>query len=111
MSARLYSAMASIGRAILDVMREANGEALAAREIAKRVMSKVDMPASAQMAITSRVNSGLTYLKAQKRVAKAGNKLAARWTLGTNGAWHEISRLTATAALRRKNATESGLKL
>jgi len=70
-----------MGRLILDVLREANGEPLAGHEIAARVRAKANMPDATKMAVTSRVLSGLTYLKQQKRVVKAGHKLQARWTL------------------------------
>jgi hypothetical protein len=70
-----------LGRLILDALREANGTPMAAHQIAAVVREKSDMPESARLAITSRVNSGLTYLKQQGRVAKTGHKLAARWTL------------------------------
>src|SRR3982750_2526600 len=50
----------ALGRTILGVLREANGEPLAAHEIAARAMVKLDMPASAKMALTTRVRSNLT---------------------------------------------------
>ena len=71
-----------LGRVILGVLREAKGEPLAAHEIAARTMARLNQPASAKMAITSRVRANLTYLKGQKRaVIKIGDKLAARWAL------------------------------
>jgi hypothetical protein len=50
-----------IGRVILDVLREANGVPLAGNEIAARAIVKLNQPASAKMAMTSRVRSNLTY--------------------------------------------------
>jgi hypothetical protein len=70
-----------LGRVILDVLREAKGEPLAAAEIASRAIVRLNQPATAKMAMTSRVRSNLTYLKKQGKVAKVGDKLAARWTL------------------------------
>jgi hypothetical protein len=70
-----------LGRVILDVMREANGEPLAAHEIATRARVKLNMPENTKAALTTRVRSNLGYLKSQKRVAKTGHKLQARWTL------------------------------
>jgi hypothetical protein len=71
-----------LGRVILDVMREAHGEPLAAHVIAGRVMVKLDTPATAQMAITSRVNANLQYMRKSKgKVVRTGEKGTARWTL------------------------------
>jgi hypothetical protein len=72
-----------LGRSILDVLREADGVPLAGREIAARVMTKLNQPASAKMAMTSRVGSNLTYLKKQSKVVKVGDKQSARWALAT----------------------------
>src|SRR6185436_18970300 len=40
-----------LGRVILDVLREAKGETLAAHEIASRAMVKLNQPAAAKMAV------------------------------------------------------------
>jgi hypothetical protein len=74
-----------LGRVILDVLREAKGEPLAAHDISVRTMVKLSQPASAKMAITSRVRSNLTYLKKQLKVAKVGDKQSARWQLKFDG--------------------------
>jgi len=71
-----------LGRAILDVLREADGEPLAAHVIADRVRAKLGMPDITKMAITSRVRGNLTYLKGQKGfVTKSGQGKNARWAL------------------------------
>ena len=70
-----------LGCVILDVLREAKGVPLAGQEIAGQVRARLNQPATAKMAVTSRVRANLTYLKKQGRVAKAGDKQSARWAL------------------------------
>jgi hypothetical protein len=71
-----------LGRAILSVMRESDGEPLAAFEIADRVRTRLGVPDDAKMAVTSRVRSNLTYLhRHRKMVQKIGRFRDARWAL------------------------------
>jgi hypothetical protein len=70
-----------LGRVILDVLREAQGRPLAGHEIAAAVMVKLNQPAAAKMAMTSRVRGNLTYLKKQGKVTKVGDRRDARWEL------------------------------
>jgi hypothetical protein len=59
------------------------GRTLAGHEIAAAVMVKLNQPALAKMAMTARVQSNLTYLKKQGKVAKVGDKQNAKWTLAS----------------------------
>jgi hypothetical protein len=79
-SSPLFS-QGELGRLILDTLREAKGEPLAVSVIATRAADKLGLPASAYTAVTSRVRANVAYLKRNGRVAKTGEKAAARWTL------------------------------
>jgi hypothetical protein len=61
-AATLFS-QGELGRAILDLPRDADGGPLSAPDIATRAMPKVGTPDPARTAVASRIRSNLTYLK------------------------------------------------
>lgn len=70
-----------LGRLIIGVLREAEGAALSTPDIAALVMQKNGIDAEARNVMRVRVRSGLGYLQRRGKVAKFGDRAAAKWKL------------------------------
>jgi hypothetical protein len=71
-----------LGRLILGVLREANGEPLRTPEIVAAIMQKNGIDADARNTIRNRVRSNLGYLERRGKVAKIGDRTSAQWRIG-----------------------------
>jgi len=72
-----------LNRLIIDALRRADGKPISTPAIADAIIAAKGYGHEAKHALIRRVRANLSYLLRHNRVAKIGNRLAARWLIPT----------------------------